>query len=640
MVYQLSGHSLSTYNQSADLALSEHETTNSGYVYRTYSYKEDLFVEFDRLVNANKQFDGLIVDLMHTGYTLPLEIFVKFHSYAQRLLRPQGVMLFVKADGALALAKDDPAGSLTFSVYDSPVGIFARYPMLADYVCATISGIDRRRVRDGDSTLANHILYTSVPVLTDEGKQAKEDSKLLAPYSWVIQLVDDYSTVESIATSMERQYKVQSDEFLRILQELEWDKLIYPIFSRLQFLSSFYHNRKPFRLGRYMVAARLLNAAQLQELLDYQQGQEWGKNQKISLGLLALRHGYINSRQLEVMLNDQYMYGGYYGTAEEEPFSRLPKFETMRDSMIGSLNAIDGAGLLQSLAGAKKTGLLTIENRDKSLMVSFDGGLPTHAKLHKLQGYNALLEFLSLWTEGVFVFRDKARVGDLEDACKLNKPLYKMLMNAALAQDQMNQILSELPGGRNVILERINDFDTAWQKLSSNPLKFMDDAPVTNEDKVLVGALLQTIDGLTSLGEVIESLDSWSGCAIVRSVKLLLDNGLLFIQKISLFKPLTVFQKIAGELEKTLGQSCNLSLLRYSLKYICDALPAAGRFEISDEGRISVNIAQMKASKTSITMVLLELRRWMEAYLAHCRCQITPEIVNDIVVKIVHDNVS
>ena len=92
---------------------------------------------------------------MQTGFSVPLDELVKFSLYAKRLLKPQGVLLFVKADGAITLTKDDPGGGLTFNVYDSPFGIFARHPMLADYVCATVSGIDRRRLRGGGISRRN-----------------------------------------------------------------------------------------------------------------------------------------------------------------------------------------------------------------------------------------------------------------------------------------------------------------------------------------------------------------------------------------------------------------------------------------------------------------------------------------------------
>ena len=197
----------------------------------TYSYRETLFAELERLCESGKTFDGLIIDLMQTGFSLPLEALVKFSQYAKRLLKAQGVLLFVKADGAITLTKDDPGGGLTFNAYDSPFGIFARHPMLADYVCATVGGLDRRRLRGGGSTLANHILFTSTPVLTEQGRRAKEEYALPTPQSWVIQIIDDYSTVESITRNLETRHQLPADETLRIMQELEAASFIFPIFS-------------------------------------------------------------------------------------------------------------------------------------------------------------------------------------------------------------------------------------------------------------------------------------------------------------------------------------------------------------------------------------------------------------------------
>lgn len=601
----------------------------------TYSYRETLFAEFERLVEASKQFDGLIIDLMQTGFSVPLDELVKFSLYAKRLLKPQGVLLFVKADGAITLTKDDPGGGLTFNVYDSPFGIFARHPMLADYVCATVSGIDRRRLRGGGSTLANHILYTSTPVLTDAGRKAKEGFNLPAPQSWVLQMIDDYSSVEAITRTLEERHHLPADETLRMLQELEAEDIIFPVFSRIQFLSNCYHNRKPFRLGRYMVAAGILSESQLQELLERQEEEGWGKGQKTFLGLLAVRLGFLNTRELEVLLDDQYLYGGYHKKADSEGQAGR-SVETMRDSMIGSLGAIDAHGLLQSLSTAQKTGLLTVENRDKALVVSFTNGKPIAAKMNRLRGLEAVTEFVTQWTEGIFVFRDKGTSQELDETCELKRSLDKLLLDSALYKDQVNQILAQLPTGRNTILERVWNFETLWNKLSTKPLKYLDESPVTDRDKQAIQQLANLIDGLSTLDEVIKSFDLWPGYAIIKSVHLLIEQRLVNVQQASLFRPLSVFQRIVSELQKTIGRDDNKALLQASLHYVHGDSPAASRFHIDHEGRVSVNLAQVKTSGTPVSAVLLELRRWMEAYLAYCRRQIDPHIVDNAVAKIVN----
>ena len=607
----------------------------------TYSYRETLFSELDRLVEDNKDFDGLIIDLMQTGFSLPIDTLVKFSQYAKRLLRPQGVLLFVKADGAITLTKDDSGGVLTFNAYDSPFGIFARHPMLADYVCATVAGLDRRRLRGGGSTLANHILFTSIPVLTDKGRSLRDSYSFPAPQVWVLQSVDDYASVESITRTLEGHHKLPSDETLRILQELEAASLIFPIFSRIQFLANCYHNRKSFRLGRYLVAANIVTEAQLQELLEMQSEEGMGRTQRMFLGVLAVRQGYLNTRQLEVLLDDQNLYGGYHKKADDTPGGARPlNMETMKDSMIGSLGAIDSAGLLQSFATGKKTGLLTVENRDKALTVSFASGKPTHARLNRLRGYNAMVEFLVLWSEGIFVFRDKGTSRELDESCVLSEPLDRILLDAALAQDQVNQALASLPGGRNTILERVWNFETLWHEIESRPLKFFDETPLTAADKAHIVELVQLIDGLTTLDEVLKEYDSWPAHMVVRSVYMLLESKLVNVQQASLFRPISVFQRISAELQKHIGREDNRAILQASLHYVHGESAASYRFNIDNEGRVSVNLSQVKSSGAPVSAVILELRRWMEAYLAYCRRQIEPHIVDAVVNRVINSNLS
>lgn len=613
---------------------------NSSLSFLTFSYRENLYGQLDKLVETGKNLDGLIIDLMQTGFSLPLDALVKFAMYAKKLLNPQGVLLFVKGDGAITLTKDDPAGGLTFNIYDSPFGIFTRYPLLADYACATVSGIDRRRLKGGGSTLANHILSTSIPVLTSDGKAVKGDFTLPAPQNWVMQMVEDYASVESIVRNVESHHQLPSDEALRILQELEAARLIFPVFSRIQFLSNCYHNRKPFRLGRYMVACGIVTEAQLQELLERQQEEGWGKQQRTFLGLLAVRAGYINTRELEVLLDDQYLYGGYHRRTEEElpGVSRTVNIETMRDSMIGSLGAIDTAGLLQSLATAKKTGLLTVEDRDKILIVGFVEGKPTHARMNKLFGYNAMVEFLTTWGEGIFVFRDKGISQEFDDNCKIPQSLERILLDSALCQDQVNQIFATLPQGRDSILERVWNFEMLWQQMAGAPLRLMDESLLTGDERLMISDLAAHIDGLSTIDEVIKAFDNWPTHKIIKALNLLIDLKLANIQQASLFRPLTVLQKIGAEMQELVGREDNKNLLHSSLHYVHGDSPAKTRFHIDHEGRVSVNLSQMKRAGVPVSAVLLELRRWMEAYLAYCRRQVDPRVVDEIVARVINNS--
>ncbi|HMO23764.1 MAG TPA: DUF4388 domain-containing protein, partial [Candidatus Melainabacteria bacterium] len=456
-----------------------------------------------------------------------------------------------------------------------------------DYVCATVSGIDRRRLRGGGSTLATHILYNSIPVLTEAGRGIKDDFSLPAPQNWVLQLVDDYASIESIVRSLEAKNQIPLDETLRMLQELESQRFIFPLFARIQFLSNCYHNRKRFRLGRYMVAAGIINESQLQELLEQQQEEGFGKSQKSYLGLLAVRAGYINTRELETLLDDQFLYGGLgadRGKGQKSD-ARPINADTMRDSMIGSLGAIDTAGLLQSLATAKKTGLLTVENRENTLAMSFVDGKPTHALMNNLRGFDAVAEFLVSWRDGIFVFKDKASMPELnEEDCQLSVSLDRMLLDSALYQDQLNQILKKLPSAQNTVLERVWNFDALWhQLLAQHPypnLRYLDESPVSETDRQDIVNLVHCIDGLSTIEEVSTVFDRWPRYKVLRAIDLLLENNLVNVQKASLFRPLTVFQKITFEIQEIVGKEDNRAMLEASLHYVHGDSPAASRFHV------------------------------------------------------------
>lgn len=629
---------------SQDLPQAHESTDETSYFasnlsFLTYAYRETVFAELEKLIDSGKLFDGLIIDLMQTGFTLPLEALVKFSFYAKQLLKPQGVLLFVKTDGAITLTKDDPGGGLTFNAYESPFGIFARHPMLADYVCATVAGIDRRRLRGGGSTLANHILYTSTPVLTERGQKAKDAFSLPAPQNWVIQSIDDYTTIEAIARLMENRHHLAPDETMRMIQELESQALVFPVFARIQFLANCYHNSKPFRLGRYMVVAGIISESQLRELLEKQDEEGWGKSQKTFLGLLAVRAGYINTRELEVLLADQYTYGGgYHKKAESSGIALTHEshVETVRDSIIGSLGATDSPALLQSLASGKKTGLLTVEKRDKAFVVAFEQGKPTCARLNKLKGKSAFTEFLTTWNDGIFVFRDKGAVEDSDPDSVLNQPLDRLLLDAALCQDNMTKVLDNLPQGRSSILERVWNFEALWSKLSEQHLVYMDKTTVSKQDIAMITKLAYAVDGLTTLDEIIKSFDLWPTYQIMKAIQLLIDIGLISIQHTSLFRPLSIFQRITTELHNTIGQEENRKLLVSSLHSVHGDSDSASRFIVDSAGRISLNLSQVKRSETSLSDVILELRKWMEAYLAHCKRRIPSEIVDNIVTEIVN----
>lgn len=72
---------------------------------------------------------------------------------------------------------------------------------------------------------------------------------------------------------------------------------------------------------------------------------------------------------------------------------------------------------------------------------------------------------------------------------------------------------------------------------------------MTAEDLPLIGELANQIDGLSTLDEVIKSFDRWPTHKVVKALYLFLELKLATIQQTSLFRPLTLLQKIAGEIQ-------------------------------------------------------------------------------------------
>lgn len=599
--------------------------------FRTFVLNDKTFSELDELVSNGQYFDGLVMDLSQTGFAVRLDTTVALSLYAERLLTERGVLLLIKNDGAISFVKEEPGRGLTFNVHQNPMEIFVRYPRLADHVCANIPGMERRRLSTG-SPLDNHILRTSMPILTPKGARAKSEMGDLPPkHQWLLQQIDDYTPVESIAWRMEQSYSVPADETLRLLQEVEHDRLIYPLFPRLQFLSNCYRKQYTFRLGRYMVAAGIVTEAQLKNLLEQQEEQGHGRSERMFLGLLAVKAGYINTRELEILLADQYVYGGFKQISGEAAAGALQYVETMRDSMLGTLGAIEISSLLQSIASGQKTGLLSMEDRGRTALIAFENGRLTHSKLGSLVGMSAMLEVIVSWKEGIFIFRDRASSSELDESCRVAKPLDRLLLDAALAQDQVNQILSIFPNGSETVLEQVFNFEAAWGALSKTNLRYFDDTPVGPGDIQMLHRIATSFDGLSTVNELCRRLQEYPGFLIIKGTYLLLESGLLMVQQASFFRVLSMFQTVINQIQKQVPLNDNLMLLKKSLYYVHGDSSTATRFKINEQtARVGIDLNETRKAGIPVSTIISDLKRWMQSYNAYCKKLIGPAQVDAI----------
>ena len=95
----------------------------------------------------------------------------------------------------------------------------------------------------------------------------------------------------------------------------------------------------------------------------------------------------------------------------------------------GHLGPLDPAGLLQSIHMGKLTGVLKVEDGPESVVVLFDFGTLTHARLGKLKGQRAIRSFVVNWTRGLFQFFKGSHLESLDDDCAIKRPLDKLLID-------------------------------------------------------------------------------------------------------------------------------------------------------------------------------------------------------------------
>ena len=214
--------------------------------------------------------------------------------------------------------------------------------------------------------------------------------------------------------------------------------------------------------------------------------------------------------------------------------SQVPKsFKSAKSAAAigGELGVFDPAALLQSLATAQKTGILTVQARDgKQLWMLFEGGKPIQARLGKFGGSPAVVEFLTTFEEGQFNFQEKVMSGKetmtklpkLDENFNVNKGLERCLMDGALAQDNFNAAKAIIPTS-DMFIRPVSpvEFAARWQALGAIP------EPPTPEEFNVMSEIVQRADGNTTLANIFRALDGIPTSTCWRSAALLVQHGLV-----------------------------------------------------------------------------------------------------------------
>lgn len=97
--------------------------------------------------------------------------------------------------------------------------------------------------------------------------------------------------------------------------------------------------------------------------------------------------------------------------------------------LTGHLGPIEPAGLLQSVSLSRLTGVLKVDDGPNSILVLFDFGKPTHARMGKLKGQRAIRSFVMEWDSGLFQFFKGSNIEKLDEDCAVRKPLDRLLID-------------------------------------------------------------------------------------------------------------------------------------------------------------------------------------------------------------------
>ncbi|MFN8656699.1 MAG: DUF4388 domain-containing protein [Candidatus Obscuribacterales bacterium] len=586
----------------------------------------DLLDELEGVAHSKKSFETIVVDCRKSGFVFPAETLLEAASAAMRVLEVHGVITFVKSDKVVVVVKSSLLGDMMLHSFDAMADVYGFSPSVAFHILKATGSVGSESETTSD--LTEQIWMSTVPVLTPFGIKLKVGMEAGKRRNILLAAIDNYTPLSLILKRLEGQ--LNREELTEDLRDLEVSGAIFPINAKIPFLVHCFRNKIPFKLLTYLVEARLISQSQLDEILFLAQNTKGGE--RLSVGAQCVAKGFISARQLEIALQDQAFYG--QRSESEKTKSMEPEQQDVVQSLVGHLGTTDPSGILQSLSNNRETGVLSVEHKDMQFRALLEGGKVSNAKLGKLRGNDAILEFASTWKDGVFVFIDRQPPPDLvEDACRTTKLLDKLLLDSALARDNMAVVVKKLPRGLDTALEKLDD-----------TLKLLDGAtPLTDpQDKMALTAgdieLMQRVwkelDGLASVSAVIKRLANITTLSAATAINRLLHFGLCQIPSSDLHAPMRKFQDIAAAVAEQLGKERVEVLLRLSLQSSAGYSVRARMFNIGTAGEIGVDLSAAKQAGTSLSAVTRELEDWQVRFIEYVSQELDKDVLRNIVYRV------
>jgi len=593
-------------------------------------YGPDVLGEIAGLIKGKRLYSAILVDATLCGYLFPAETLIEAGRLAESLLDLQGALIFLTSQKATAIVRESLTGLMSLHCFDNHSELYDYSPTLTKFI-QTALGHNSSFIEES-TDLSHQVLMSTVPVLTAQGLGMKLAMEQHHRRNMLLAVIDNYTPVVTLAGKMVSQSRLTESEFFDRLKELEQEKAIFPVFQKIQFLVSCFKSRTAFTLKEYLLSAGLVTRNQLDDLM--MELNSTPLKQRLSLGALAVRKNLISSRQLEIALQDQ----AFYGQTEENEKVKLGSVsgeENKVQSLVGHLGSTDPSNLLQNLATNRETGVLSVEYRDMQFRALFEVGKITHAKLGKIMGNQAVIEFASAWKQGIFVFIQRTPPADLsKDICKVSKALDKLLLDAALAADNTEVTWKKLPRASESVLEKLADKEGHLdnEKLTDPKEKFV----LSANERAMMRKLWNGLDGLHSISMVIRNLGDVTTADAAMAIDRLLSYGLVTVPQVDLHGPLAKFQELVKRITEAIGVERSEAFLRLSMR---DTIGYSGRarcFILSRHGDVGVDMAASRSAGTSLSVVLQDLEDWQVKYIEYAGQEVDRNTLLTIIREIHH----
>lgn len=199
-------------------------------------------------------------------------------------------------------------------------------------------------------------------------------------------------------------------------------------------------------------------------------------------------------------------------------FKPLRKFSAVK----GELGVLDAAEVIQSMASGGRTGILSVEDGvlKRTFTLLIQDGKPIGASLDGLLGMDALVEFVSTFETGSFIFSEKDSLENEAPAVRRQAmpSLVNGLMDAALASDNLaaaRQIIKDL---KTPIIAQYSD--AAWREL------FRQEEPGEREQHLLK-EVMRMANGRHSLEAIFAQLKYAPTAMVWHATARLASHGLI-----------------------------------------------------------------------------------------------------------------